>query len=85
MPYTIEFTTSAERDFKSLDRALQRRIASRIDALSTDPYPAGVRKLQGEPDLFRIRVGDYRVIYRVDGKRVRVLIVKVGHRREVYR
>jgi len=85
MPYTIGFSASAEREFKSLDRSLQRRIGSRVEALATNPYPPGARKLQAGPDLFRIRVGDYRVIYRVDGKQVTVLIVKIGHRREVYR
>jgi len=85
MPYTIEFSNSALRDFKALDRGVQRRIAPRIDALGTDPFPSGAKKLQGEPNLFRIRTGDYRIIYRVDGKRVTVLILKIGHRRDVYR
>lgn len=85
MPCAIEFSNSALRDFKALDREAQRRIAPRIDALGTDPFPSGSRKLQGESDLFRIRAGDYRVIYRVDGKRVTVLILKIGHRRDIYR
>jgi mRNA interferase RelE/StbE len=85
MPYTIEFTTSGAREFKALERAIQRRIATRIDALAKDPFPAGSKKLQGEPDHHRIRVGDYRVIYRVEGKRVAILIVKIGHRRDVCR
>jgi mRNA interferase RelE/StbE len=83
--YTIEFSNSALHDFKALDRAVQRRISPRIDALATDPFPSGSKKLQGEPNLFRIRAGDYRVIYRVDGKRITVLILKIGHRRDVYR
>jgi len=85
MPYTVDFTRSALREFKSLDRAVQRRIAARIDELANHPFPSDVKKLQGTPGLYRIRVGDYRVIYRVDGKRVTVLIVKIGHRRDVYR
>lgn len=85
MPYTIEFATSALRDFKALDRAIQRRIASRIDALAANPFPAGARKLQGEPDVLRVRAGDYRIIYRVDGKRVTVVILEIGPRREIYR
>lgn len=85
MAYTIEFASSALRDFKALERAVQRRVASRIDALAADPLPPGAKKLHGEPDVFRIRAGDYRIIYRVDGKRVTVLILKIGHRRDVYR
>ena len=85
MAYTVEFSTSALREFNALERAVQRRIATRIDGLAGNPFPSGTAKLQGEPGLYRIRVGDYRVIYRVDGKRVRVLVLKIGHRREVYR
>lgn len=85
MAYTIEFAASALREFKSLDRAIQRRIAARIDALANQPFPAGVKKIQGERDLYRIRIADYRVLYRVDGKRVTILVLKIGHRRDVYR
>jgi mRNA interferase RelE/StbE len=85
MPYTIEFASSALRDFKALERAVQRRVTSRIDALAANPFPLGAKKLQGEPDVFRIRAGDYRIVYRIDGKRVTVLILKIGHRRDVYR
>lgn len=85
MPYTVEFSTSALREFKALERAVQRRIAAHIDGLAINPFPPGARKLQGETAQFRIRIGDYRIIYRVDGKRVTVLILKIGHRREVYR
>jgi mRNA interferase RelE/StbE len=85
MPYTVEFSTSAQREFKALERAVQRRLATRIDALANNPFPPDAKKLQGEPSHYRIRVRHYRVIYRVDGKRVVLVIVRVGHRREVYR
>ena len=85
MPYTIEFASSALREFKSLDRVIQRRIAVHIDELANNAFPRGAKKLRGSTDQYRIRIGDYRVIYRVDGKRVTVLVLKVGHRREVYR
>ncbi len=85
MAYTVEFAASARREFKALERAIQRRVATRIDALANQPFPPGAKKLQGERDLYRLRVGDYRIIYRVDGKRVTVLILKIGHRRDVYR
>ena len=85
MAYTIEFTTSATRELKALERAIQRRIATHIASLAMAPFPPGSKKLQGAPDLYRIRVGDYRILYRVDGKRVTILIVRIGHRRDVYR
>jgi mRNA interferase RelE/StbE len=85
MRYSIEFTTSALREFKTLDRAVQRRIGSKISELGADPFPPGTKKLQGEPDHFRIRIGEYRVIYRLDGKRVVIVIVRIGHRKDVYR
>ena len=85
MRYALEFTTSALREFRALDAQLQRRLTAKITQLCEDPFPSGVKKLQGEPDHFRIRVGDYRIIYRVDGRRVVIVIVQIGHRREVYR
>lgn len=85
MRYSLEFTASASREFKELDRQIRRRITERINALLDDPFPSGVKKLQAEVDHFRIRVGDYRVVYRIDGKRVVIVIVRIGHRKEVYR
>jgi mRNA interferase RelE/StbE len=85
MPYAVEFASSALREFKSLDRAMQRRIATHIDELAANPFPAGSKKLRGATDQYRIRIGDYRVICRVDGKRVTIFILKIGHRRDIYR
>jgi mRNA interferase RelE/StbE len=85
MRYTIEFTASALREFRALDRNVQRRISAKIERLQEDPFPSGVRKFQGEPDHWRIRVGDYRVIYRIEKQILVIVIVKLGHRREVRR
>ena len=85
MPYSLEYTTSAWKEFKALEPAIQKRIAEKVVALADNPLPAGVRKLQGLDNHFRIRVGDYRVIYRVEAKRVVVVIVRIRHRREIYR
>jgi mRNA interferase RelE/StbE len=87
MRYVLEFTTSAIREFRDLDKhkQLQRRITEKVTALCDAPFPSGSKKLKAQPDHFRIRVGDYRVIYRIDGKRVVIVIVRIGHRREVYR
>ena len=85
MRYVLEFTASAIREFRNLDKQLQRRITEKVTALCEDPFPPGSKKLKAQRDHFRIRVSDYRVIYRIDGKRVAIVIVRIGHRREVYR
>ena len=84
MSYTIEFSHRAARQFKDLPKQVQVRLKTRIDALSENPRPRGVEKLKGEDDLYRIRVGNYRVIYQVKDKALIVLIVKIGDRKEVY-
>jgi mRNA interferase RelE/StbE len=85
MRYRVEFTASAVREFKALERSVQRRIATRINQLAENPFPPDVKKLHGAADHYRIRAGEYRVIYRVEGRRVAVVVVKIGHRRDVYR
>jgi mRNA interferase RelE/StbE len=83
--YTVLLTASAARDLKKVQRVDQERIASAIDGLATDPRPHGHEKLQGAKDLYRVRSGDYRIIYRIDDKAIRVLVARIGHRRDVYR
>jgi mRNA interferase RelE/StbE len=85
MRYALEFTASAARELERFDKQVERRITTKITSLSDDPFPGDVKKMKGLEDHFRIRIGDYRVVYRVDGKRVIVVIVRVGHRREIYR
>lgn len=64
---------------------MRRRIKQRIDSLAQNPYPSGIKKLEGEDELYRLRVGDYRILYQVKGKILLVLIVGIGHRRDIYR
>ncbi|MGD0267376.1 MAG: type II toxin-antitoxin system RelE/ParE family toxin [Candidatus Methylomirabilota bacterium] len=85
MAFTVVLKPAAVRDLRKLPEDLRRRIATRIDALATDPTPAGVEPLKGERDLFRLRMGDYRILYRLDRKARVVLVARIGHRREVYR
>ncbi len=85
MPYSIRFTSRARRDFEGLDRAGQQRLRTHIDRLASNPIPAGAKKLHGNEPYYRIRVGDYRVVYQVDGKQLVVIVVKIGHRKEIYR
>jgi len=83
--YRIEFAPSAHRQFAKLDPMARARIAPAIDALAEDPRPATAKRLVGEDELWRIRVGAYRVVYAIEDGRLTVLVVKVGHRRDVYR
>lgn len=85
MPYTILFKPAANKAFNQLENATRKKIGARIDALAADPFPPGVRKIRGEETAYRIRVGDYRVIYDVLHKKLVVLILRIGYRREVYR
>ena len=83
--YRIEFTPQGARDLRKLTRRDRRRVARRIDALALNPLPSGVQKLKGGHDIWRLRVGDFRVLYTVAQEVVTVTVVRVRHRREVYR
>lgn len=85
MPYQVELSNRALRDLKGLDKPIQKRVAAAIDALASDPRPPGCQKMEGLEKAFRVRVGDFRIIYQVHDRILRVLVLKVGHRREVYR
>jgi mRNA interferase RelE/StbE len=85
MPYAVRLKPRAERDLDRLPIQVARRIWQRLLALETNPRPPGCTKLVGEEDAYRIRVGDYRVVYLIDDKGQLVEIVRVAHRREVYR
>ena len=85
MPYSIRFTLHAQHDFSALDRTVQQRLRRHIDHLGENPFPPGAKKLHAEEPYYRIRVGDYRVIYQVEAHQLVIIVVKIGHRREVYR
>ena len=85
MLYSIQFTPRAQRDFSTLDRAIQQRLRRHIDRLAENPFPVGATKLRAEEPFYRIRVSDYRVIYQVEANELLVIVVKIGHRKEVYR
>ncbi len=85
MTYAIVFKPAAIRDLRKLPQDVQRRVAARIDDLASDPLPHGVEALKGGPDMYRIRVGEHRIIYKRETKALVILVVRVGHRREVYR
>jgi len=83
--YKIIFKPSVAKDFKSLDRFLARRVLAAIEALSKDPFPGSSKKLVGSDYTYRIRVGDYRVIYIINRRLQEIEVQRVRHRKEVYR
>lgn len=85
MAYAIIISPAAKRQLKKITEPHRARILRRIDRLRNDPRPHGVTKLSGKEDYFRVREGDYRIIYTIEDKELVVLIVTVGDRREVYR
>lgn len=82
--YKVELAPRARRDLAALPRDVQARLGSAIDGLADEPRPPGARKLRGD-DAWRVRVGDYRILYDIEDARLRVLVLAMGHRREVYR
>ena len=85
MKWTVEFTPGSERDLLRLQTAPRLRVARAIAKLKDDPFPTGREKLRGYASLWRIRVGDFRVVYAVDESRRSLTITRVRHRKEVYR
>lgn len=85
MGYEVHILPAALRHLAQLPKIVQARIQHRIDALNEDPRPPGTKALAGRSGFYRIRVGDYRVIYEIRDEILTVLVVRVGHRREVYR
>jgi mRNA interferase RelE/StbE len=82
--YRVELAPAADRQRRKLSVDVQKRIVRALEQLETDPRPPGVRKLQGEDDLWRLRVGDYRVIYTIEDDQLLVLVVRVANRRDAY-
>jgi len=84
MRYAVRLQPSADRALGRLSRELQGRILAKLDQLAEDPHLPGAEKLHGEPG-YRVRVGDYRIVYDILHQQVTVLVIRIGHRREVYR
>ena len=82
--YSVTFARSARRELERLDATAIARILPHVESLTDEPRPRGCRKLSGQVKLWRIRVGDYRVIYEVDDKERTVDIIAVRHRRDAY-
>ena len=85
MAWEVRFKPAALREFRELPGGVQARVGRRLDSLASQPRPPGVQKLEGGEDFYRVRVGDYRVVYAIDDPARVVFIVKIGHRGDVYR
>lgn len=86
LTYRLEYKASAVRELQALPKAVQDRIRPVLHSLPGNPRPRGVKALKGSTrPLLRLRVGDYRIVYAVEDERLVVLVVRIAHRREVYR
>ena len=82
--YKVEFSKRVRKDFRKIPEHDANRILGKIKALAEEPLPAHLKKLKGE-ELFRIRLGNYRVIYSIEDEKMLVFVVKLGHRKDVYK
>lgn len=85
MRYRVELAPAALRQLRRLDPAARRRIQASIELLADQPRPSGARKLVGGGGEWRVRTGDFRIVYEIQDQVLLVLVIAVGHRREIYR
>ena len=86
MPYALLIRASAAKELEAIDSApTRRRMVDTIQTLAVDPRPSACKKLAGREAAYRLRVGDYRIVYTVSDLEIIVEVIKIGHRREVYR
>ena len=83
--YQITFSKSAEKEVLDLPKKIGTQILAKIDSLAINPRPSGCKKIVGSLNSYRIRIGDYRVLYTIEDDQLIVDVVKVGHRREAYK
>jgi mRNA interferase RelE/StbE len=83
--YSIEVSATAERQLMKLSESDRHRVINVIKKLGVEPRPRGCRKLQGYDDIYRVRTGVFRILYSVEDDRLLVLVLKVGHRKGIYR
>lgn len=83
--YTVEVKHSAQKAFSALPRDIQKQIAEKLLSLETAPFQPGCKKISGRADTWRIRAGSYRIVYEVRENVLVVIVIRIGHRREIYR
>lgn len=84
MTHRVEVAAAAVRQLRKLDRTAQRRVQGAIELLAAEPRPSGAKKLVGGDGEWRVRTGDYRIVYEIHDNVLLVLVIAVGHRREIY-
>lgn len=82
--YNVKWKPSAERELNKLPQPVIPGLKAMVDDLANNPYPPGVKKMQAMLDTWRIRQGDYRIVYKVLGNILTIEIIRIGHRRDVY-
>lgn len=82
--FSLFFKQSAERELRKIPTEYVSKIMTKIASLAENPRPVGIQRLKGENRYFRLRQGDYRIIYEIDDSERKVTVIKIGHRREVY-
>ncbi len=82
--YKVLLTSSAEKELRKLPNHVIKRIAALLDSLTKNPRPQGCRKLQGSKNDWRVRTGDYRIIYSIEDKKLIVKVIRIAHRKDVY-
>ena len=85
MAYRVVVEDGAARAIRRLGRDAQRQVVAKLERLADNPRPPGSKKLEGTEDLYRVRVGDHRIVYRIEEQVLLVLVVRVAHRSDVYR
>lgn len=85
--YSLKYSREYIKDLKKIPKQYQKKIREKIESLAIDPRPYGCKKLQGstKASLYRVRCGDYRIVYSIDDHVLIVLIIEIGHRRDIYR
>lgn len=83
--FEIEWKASAKKELKKIDKVEIPKILNEIEKLSLEPYPKNHKKILGTEHIFRIKIGNYRVIYSIENGRLLIEIIRVRHRKEVYR
>jgi len=83
--YKIAWKNSARRELKKISREVIPKILETVETLAINPFPAGVRKISGSEHTYRIRVGDYRIVYNVISSILVIEVIRVGHRKDIYR
>ena len=85
MKYTVIISRASQKVINRLDGDMHARIIRKLETIEDNPRPMGIEKLTGPDNLYRVRVGDWRIVYAIQDRNLVVLVVKVAHRREVYR